>query len=156
MTDSLFVSGGGYFFAAEYDSSDTPPSLSGTYTGPNGPGFFGSLDQSTFGGTIEIYNGTFQSESTNVSGSFDVARYDTLAGGLAFAEGTTLVLGMDGTVSGTGTMRTVTLSGSDGNFTLDATGTLDTAAHTVGGAWHAFDGDINKGDDGTWSGMLEP
>lgn len=156
VTDSLNLSGGGYSFVGEYDPTETPPSVSGTYTGPNGSGFFGSLDQAAIGGTIEIYLGTFQSDSTNIGGTFDVARYDTLAGGLAFLEGTTLVLPMNGMVSGSGTTRTITLSGVEGGLSLDAAGTLDTAAHTVAGTWHTFDAGISKGDDGTWSGMLEP
>jgi hypothetical protein len=156
VTDTLNVSGGGYTFVGEYDSSNDPPSFLGTYTGPNGAGFFGALDQTAITSTIEVYLGTFQSDSTGTSGTFNVARYDTLAGGLAFVAGSMIVIPMDGSVSATGTMRDVTLMADEGSLTLGATGTLDTSAHTMSGTWHTFDSDISKGDDGTWSGALEP
>jgi hypothetical protein len=154
--DSLNLTGINYTFAGEYDSTNAPPAFIGTYTGPSGMGFFGAIDEAAAGSTVEIYLGTFQSDSTAVSGTFDVARYDTLAGGLVFLDGTMTVLGMEGMVAASGTTRPITLSGVEGGFSVDATGTLDTVGHSVAGTWHSYDTDISKGDDGIWSGTLEP
>jgi hypothetical protein len=154
-TDSLKLTGGGYTFLGIYDASNTPPSVYGGYSGPNGMGSFGAIPTTASSSPIEIYLGSFQSDSTNTHGSFNMARYDTLAGVLAFVEGDVEASALDGTVTGTGTTRTVSLQGSSGSFSVTATGTLDTSTHDVSGIWHTYDSDLLKGDDGTWSGSLK-
>ena len=154
VTDSLDVTDGTYRFHGEYDDTNPPPSMLGQYTGPNGAGGFGALN----GGSVtpEIYLGSFQSDSTNVTGVFDLARCDTLARAIACPAGEDPAY-LDGNALGAGTIKAITLSGGvPGSFDVTATGSLDTGAHTVSGAWHMYDYGMLKGDDGTWSGALSP
>lgn len=153
--DSLYLAGAGYTLIGTYDSSNDPPSLFGFYSGPNGNGQFGCLDGTSLPSGIEIYLGTFRSDSTNTKGTFNMARWDTLAGAIAFVQGGLEATSLDGHVSGTGTSRAVTLMGGNGATSVTADGTLDTAADTVSGTWHTYDSDLLKGDDGTWSGSLK-
>lgn len=156
VTDSLYLSGSNYTFAGEYDETSTPPVIDGAYSGPNGSGQFDAIVGTASSTPIEIYLGTFQSDSTNVHGAFNVARYDTLAGALAFVEGDTEATPMEGTVTGGGSTLAISLSGGGSGLTVTATGTVDTVVDTVGGTWHTYDSGLAKGDDGTWSGALEP
>lgn len=156
-TDSLVLSNGDYTFHGEYDDVADPPSIAGYYTGPNGDGTFGALNAGTT--PIQIYLGTFQSDSTNVTGTFNVAVYDTLAGAIAAPAGSQLgeASFLDGTCKGAGSTKGIELVGGEvGVSEVTATGTLNTLNNTVSGVWHFYDYGQPKGDDGTWSGALVP
>jgi len=155
--DSLWLSNAEYSFYGEYEDANPPPSVGGYYVGPNGSGAFGALG----GGStpIQIYLGAFQSDSTDVAGTFNLAVWDTLAGAIACPKGSTSidVTFLDGTATGAGAVKAITLSNSDPGLTeLNATGTVDTGAGTASGLWSIFDSSEPKGDNGTWSATYSP
>jgi hypothetical protein len=152
--DSLHLSGGGYFLEGEYDTSGTFQSISGAYTGPNGPGFFGCV---TGVSNPTAYCGTFASSSTSLAGNWDIVIAGGDVGGVAFPA-TGDPFAFEGTIETTGTMRAITGgNGQAGVYLLTVTGTLDTSSNTVSGSW-TYDDLVtpSSSDAGTWSGSPCP
>jgi len=124
-TDSLWLSGGGYDLVTMVEATDDPPGASGQYTGPNGPGFFGVV-QPTAQPSLSVSCGRFSSDSTAAVGAITFIVTDTLFAGLAIADGDSNLAGFEGSVSGTGTMRSVLGVGDPGSDSLTIMGTLNT------------------------------
>lgn len=155
QSDSLDLANGsaGYTFAGAYDTTGSFDAMVGQYSGPNGPGFFGCI---TGLGTPTTYCGTFDSNTTAVTGSFDILIAGGEVGGIAFPTSGE-PFAFDGTIETTGTMRAITAGNSDpGVSLLTVTGTLDTTTNTVSGTWTYEDLIAPSTDTGTWSGSLCP
>jgi hypothetical protein len=155
--DSLWLSNAEYSFYGEYEDDNPPPSVGGTYEGPDGPGAFGALA----GGAIpfQIYLGSFQSDSTDVAGTFNLAIRDTIAGAIVCPKGSTSldVTFLEGTATGAGAIRSISISNTEPGLTeVSATGTVDTGEGTASGVWSMFDSGEPKGDNGTWSATYSP
>ena len=152
-TDSLYLTGGSYALAGKYDASGSIAGIGGAYVGPAAhPGVFGCA----IGGTssISVYCGTFQNQANTLSGRWNLVFSGNQVAGIALPNGDNAPEPplLEGTVTGTGTSRPVTLGYNDGSgFVISALGTLDTAAHTVSGSWHTTQ-DAAPVDSGTWSG----
>lgn len=148
-TGYLDLTGGGYSFSGVYDSG--PPSkVFGPYTGPNGDGQFDCI----VGGasSADIYCGTYQNQAHSSDGTFIFGVRGTSIEGAAIENGASEAPGFTGTVSGTGAIRTLSITSLTTNgYKLTATGQLDTGAHTVGGTYKI---DYNSApyDSGGWSG----
>jgi len=93
-TDSLYVTGGGYTFTGKLNSGH----ITGTYTGPNGPGGF-SASPSTSEGSVKVYCGTYHETSpdTSVHGRFNLV----ITGGASVSGITDSGLELGGSVVGT-------------------------------------------------------
>lgn len=154
-TDSLYLAGGSYTLAGQYDGSGPIAGIGGVYVGPNAhPGVFGCA----VGGSssIQVYCGTFENDAVTLTGRWNLVLSGNQIAGIALPDGDNAPEPplLQGTVTGTGTSRPVTLGYDDGNgFVISAVGTLDTSDHTVGGSWHTTQ-DSAPTDSGTWSGDL--
>ena len=152
-TDTLAVAGSGYTLVGAYDESGVD-AIVGQYIGPTDAGFFGCAVGSS--SAVRVYCGEFQNEGLTVGGRWNLIVVGTNVVGIAISTDNDQ-FPFEGTVSGTGTTRTITLSANDGaGGTLTATGTLDTATFTISdGTWTT---EINSVpvDSGTWGGALCP
>ena len=158
-TDSLHLSGGGYTLEGEYDdnpSGDAFKSIAGGYTGPNGNGFFAAVLQGA--AQVRLFVGTFENQTTTISGKWDMVVADTLAGCIAFPDGGTIddVVPMVGRAGNTGTSRAITLAGGSGTLTVTASGTWNTTTDSVSGTWNSNDTSGPTTDTGTWAGEERP
>src|SRR5258705_8661152 len=106
-TGYVDLSGGGYTLSGVYDSGP-PSAVFGPYTGPNGGGKFecklGAVS------SADVYFGTYQNDAHTSNGSFIFAIRGSALEGAAIAAGASDAPGFTGTVSGTGTTRTLTIS----------------------------------------------
>jgi hypothetical protein len=151
-TDSLYLNGGGYAFGGQYDGSGAIAGIAGLYTGPNGAGQFGCATGSS--ASIGVYCGTYQNQAVTETGNWNLVTSGSYIVGLAVPSGQTFGLGLEGTLTGTGTTRTITVGSDDGNGgLLTATGTLNTTTHAMSGTWHTTQ-DAAPVDSGSWSGNL--
>lgn len=147
----LDITGGGYTLIGTYDAG--PPSVMlGAYTGPNGDGQFSCL----VGGvsSADIYCGNYMNEAHADSGTFIVAVRGNTLEGAAIEDGGATATGFTGSVSGTGTVRDLAISGTITNgYLLTATGQVDTGTHLIGGTFKVT---YNAApyDSGAWSGEL--
>ena len=147
-TDTLNLTGGGYTFVGEYD--DTGPAIFGAYAGPNGVGLFGVVQ----GGGVQVFCGSFVNTGATVNGRLNLIIRGDEVGGAGVPEGSSEGAGFEGTVTGTGNPRTVTLGGeTGGGESFTATGDWDTTANTITGTWEQSDG-VNVLDSGTWEASL--
>ncbi|HWP38463.1 MAG TPA: hypothetical protein VNL18_13015, partial [Gemmatimonadales bacterium] len=124
---ALGLSGGGYTFAATFANGR----FSGTFTGPGGGGLFTAFSRR--GGDVELFCGTFTGDAAGV---WNLARRGNDLVGAFHENGG----------AGAGTL-TGTLSGNSVSLTFTggtATGTLSGTSMT--GSWTA------SGDNGSWSG----
>jgi hypothetical protein len=143
------VSGGGYTLSGVYDPG--PPSAAfGTYTGPNGDGKFEcKLGAAS---SADVYCGTYENQAHTSNGSFIFAIRGNQLEGAAIESGASDAPGFTGTVSGTGTTRTLAITSLVTNgYKLTAAGTLDTGTHQVAGTYH-IQYNSAPNDSGTWSG----
>ena len=144
-TDTLKLSGQGYSFLGQYYVDAIPPLIDGNYTGPNGPGTFAGLPGSTT--AVKVFCGTFESESTATAGRWNIVISGGTVLGIEAPYGDPGTVGLHGTVTGTGVVRTLSLA-SGGDFALLGQGTWNTSTNHVSGTWMAAD------DSGTWAGDL--
>ena len=100
-TDSIFISGGGYTFTGKLHGGH----ITGSYTGPNGPGSFAAAPSSSEG-SVKVYCGTSHETSpdTSVHGRFNLVITGTSISGI-----TDSGIELAGTVSGNSV--TITISG---------------------------------------------
>ncbi len=139
QTGALTASGGGYSITATFASG----TLSGTFTGPNGPGSMTGLPSDT-GTVVLVYCGTGTGTSPGGSVSFvwNVVRSGNNLAGLSVETAGSASPGegalLNGTISGSTVTLTVTPGGS-------ATGTL--SGESMSGTWTAI-----EGASGTWMG----
>jgi len=155
QTDSLGLSNttAGYTLAGAYDTTGSFDVVIGQYDGPSGTGFFAGVQGAT---TQNTYCGTFDSNTTATTGSWDILITGGKVGGIAFPTSGE-PFAFDGTIETTGAMRNITAGDSDpGVFTLTVTGTLDTTTNTVSGTWTYDDLITPTTDSGNWSGSLCP
>ena len=147
-TDSLYLTGGGYDMAGHYDG--TTSTITGGYSGPNGVGFFSCA----VGGSnaIQVYCGAFESTmNSGVVGRWNVVISGSQLSGIGAVTGGGLYE-FTGTVTGTGTTRTVAVNQDLGSgVTLTADGTLDTSTDQIGGTY-ALDDNGTPSDAGNWTG----
>jgi len=154
VSDSLALNGGGYAFTGEHDTTGVYDSMTGQYTGPNGPGFFAALTGLT---GASSYCGTFAtSGSTGLTGSWDFISANGQIRGAGFPISGDPI-GFEGTIATTGTSRAINAgAGQPGVYTLTVTGTLNTSTNVVSGTW-TYDDLVGTSDDtGTWTGQLCP
>ena len=150
------LTGTNYTLTGVYDSG--PPSVvSGTYTRPNGDGQF----ECQVGGasSADVYCGTYQNEAHTTNGSFIFAIRGSQLKGAAIEDGSGDATGFTGTVSGTGTTRTLAVTSTITNgYKLTATGQLDTGTHQVGGLYRIDNYSVPSSpapyDSGGWTGEL--
>jgi hypothetical protein len=143
------LTGGGYTLSGLYDS-DPPSEVFGTYTGPNGNGQFLSKTGAT--SSADVYCGTYQNDAHTSHGTFTFAIRGTTVEGVAIESGSSSAPGFTGTMSGTGTTRTIDIATTITNgYKTTAAGTLNTGTHLVGGLYHIT---FNAApyDSGDWSG----
>ena len=145
-SDTLNLIGGGYTLIGAYDSTGSYPGILGGYLGPNGPGLFACVT----GVAAQVFCGTFVNGGATVQGRWNLIVAGDDAAGAAIPYGTTDLIGMERTITGTGNPRTITfLGGQDGVSELTATGTWDTTTNMITGTWETTDG-VNPLDSGTW------
>jgi len=156
--DSFYVAGGGYTLIGHYDDSETPPSITGSVSGPGGTdGIFGCFLGSS--STIKIYCGTYESTLGSGAGSWNMASIDTSLVGVAFPAGGSAsdLITFDGTIERTGTTRAIAFAGGEpGVLDLTGSGSFDTGTNEVSGSWNLDDASDVLDDAGTWTGMLCP
>ena len=144
------VSGGGYTLAGVYDPGP-PTAVFGTYTGPNGNGKFECKPGAA--SSADVYCGTYHNQASTSHGSFIFAIRGSELEGAAIESGTSDAPGFTGTVSGTGTTRTLTISSLITNgYKLTAAGSLDTGTHQCAGTYH-IEYNSAPNDSGSWSGQ---
>jgi hypothetical protein len=146
-SDSLQLSGQGYSFQGYYWSTAVPPHIEGYYNGPNGAGYFACMPGAR--SAVKVLCGHFQSGSTSTAGRWNVVVAGTTLLGFESPSGDPGVVGFSGTVSGTGTVRTLAFS-TGGDFVFGGTGTWDTSTDHANGTWATDD------DSGTWTADLCP
>ncbi|MFN0156433.1 MAG: hypothetical protein ACKVRP_00005 [Bacteroidota bacterium] len=133
-TDTLAVTGGAYAF----DGTLAGGSISGDYTGPNGPGQFSA--QPSTNNSVTVYAGTYTSSTISGNfGTFNIVINGTVITGFSVDSGS----GESTTLTGTLTGNNISILGGL------AVGTL--AGTTVSGTYNN-----GSGDQGTWSGELVP
>ena len=154
-THEVNAAGGGYTFVGAYDSQITPPAITGLYNGPNGQGYF--VCPAGDGNAVKAYCGTFHNAGQTSNGSWNFLVSGTNIIGLSWAAGDPGPLYLTGTMSGTGTTRTIALEGiTQDGVTVSATGSLNTSTNAVNGTWTVTDGTGAVVDNGTWSGSACP
>jgi len=156
VSDSLNLSGAGYAFGGEYDTSGTFNSINGQYTGPNGAGFFGMVTGTA--AVASTYCGAFASTTgSGLVGNWDILIAGSQVGGIGIPTAGTPIA-FEGTIQTSGAMRTLVAGATDaGVFNLSVTGTLNTTNNTISGTWTYDDLTVSNSDDtGTWSGSLCP
>ncbi len=149
-TGYLNVTGGGYSLGGVYDPG--PPRLMfGTYSGPNGDGDF--TCEVGAAASADVYCGTYLNQAQTSNGTFIFAIRGSALEGAAIEEGGAGPDGFTGTISGTGTVRTLNVSSLITNgYKLTATGQLDTGTHSTSGTYKI---DYNSApyDSGAWAGQ---
>jgi hypothetical protein len=149
-TDSLFLAGGGYAVAALVETDGEPVSMVGQYDGPNGPGFFGAISTATT--SVPVFCGSYQSNTTAENGNLSYLLIENQFAGVAFSGLSSAVRPFEGTVSGTGSTRTVMGTGGQDNVdSLAISGTVNTITGMSSGIWTVTDLGGVPVDDGTWS-----
>ena len=155
-TDTLNLQGSLYTFAGQYDSLGVPPGIVGGYTGPNGSGIFGCFS----GGpsVVKPYCGSYINATETVGGRWNfIAIADTAFGGATFAVGSSSGITFEGTITGTGTIRTMSLQGGNPpDLVLTGAGTIDVSTGIADGTWTLQDNVAPSTDNGTWDGSLCP
>ena len=117
VTDSLFVTGGGYTFQGKLSGGH----ITGGYTGPNGPGSF-SASPSTSEGSVKVYCGTYQetSPTTTAHGRFNLVVTGSVVSGITddgtqlggAVNGNTITITITGIQVATGTISGSSISGT--------------------------------------------
>ena len=153
-SDTLLLSGGGYTIVAEVEEGD-PPSTVGQYDGPNGPGFFGAV--ATGSTSTPVYCGTYQSNTTSENGNLSFLVSGDVFAGITFSAVTSWFRPFEGSVSGTGTTRTV-IGGNveDGVDSLYISGSFNTVSGVSSGTWTLVDLTDQSAESGTWSAVECP
>lgn len=149
-SDSLSLSGGGYAFSTMVEADNDPPSFIAEYTGPNGPGFAGAL-QTSAGFSPQVFCGTLMSDSTGGGGNLSFIASDSLFAGIAVPELGLEPFSFDGTVSGTGTTRTVMATDDGGTVQVAISGTYNTLTGASSGTWMTNDTMSGDMDAGSWT-----
>jgi hypothetical protein len=147
-TDSLFLSGGSYTLHGKRGNVGAGQSIEGLYTGPNGTGAFYALAPA--GEPIQSYCGDYTSGAQTDSGFVALSVRGSSVTGLSISRldfGD--ILRWNGTVTGTGTVRDLTIVDplNPGGAPL-AEGTWDTSLDTMTGTY-GF-----GGDTGTWDAVV--
>ena len=143
------VTGGGYTLAGVYDSGP-PSAVFGTYTGPNGNGKFECKPGAA--SSADVYCGTYHNQANTSNGSFIFAIRGSQLEGAAIESGASDAPGFTGTVSGTGSTRTLTITSLITNgYKLTAAGTLDTDTNQCAGTYH-IEYNSAPNDSGSWTG----
>ena len=109
--------------------------------------------------SADIYCGTFENEAQLSNGIFIVAVRGTELEGAAIESGSSNPTVFTGTVSGTGTIRTLAISITITNgYKLTASGAVDTGTHQIGGTYRIDDYSVPSNpapfDSGGWIGEL--
>jgi len=157
-TDSLGLSGSGYTFTGQADTTGNVDAILGQWTGPGGPGVFGCAD-GTASYPVSAYCGSYENDTAPDTGNLDfLAIGDEFSGIVISADGDPPPRTFEGTLTGTGTVRTINGTGQEGDLELTLTGTLDTSTHTVvDGTWRVYDiVNVVLIDSGTWTGAICP
>lgn len=154
-SDSLKLAGSGYTVLARVDPADTPPSVVGQYDGPNGIGLFGALSDTGLT-SPKLFCGSYQSSSTSEAGNIAVLLSGTNVAGIAFSSFAQSFYPFEGTVTGTGTSKTLAMMGSEGGVDVTIDGTYDTLSGTSSGTWQTNVTGGGPLDSGTWSVMPCP
>jgi len=155
--DTLNLSGSGYAIRAELDSGGDSPGMVGTYDGPSGPGFFGTLTNALL---PMVYCGNFWNTAMDDSGTFNIVANDTAFAAVVLAAVDPELGSVSGQVSGTGTTRT--LSGMEGDTStavFSVSGTLNVTTGEISGTWTYTSYDVpmyGTSDDGTFQATLCP
>jgi hypothetical protein len=147
-TDSLHLTGGGYTLLGAYDDTGGIAAITGAYNGPNGIGFFAVVNAPA--SSVTTFCGTFVNAGATLTGRLNLVVIGSDAGGAGFPDGDPEGVGFEGTVTGTGNPKTISLSGSTNDGPFTATGDWDTTTNTVTGTWEQKDGSDNVLDSGTW------
>lgn len=156
-TDSLNLSGEGYTLEGHVDTSGSKPALQGKYSGPSGTGGFGCSEGTA--STVQLYCGTFQSTTgSGTYGSLNVAVSGATLAGVAFPNLDDHGSPFSGTVTGTGDTRTINLEGTvPGDYSVSGGGTLNTVTREItDGTWAYEDLYSHATDSGTWSAVHCP
>ena len=140
--------------AGKYDEAAAVPGMYGRCRLQVGSGLFGCVVGDA--NTVKVLCGSFENEGQTASGQWNLIVKGSGVVGMAMSNDGQEIR-FEGMATGTGTTRSITLSGSDDQGgTLTATGTLDVTTYTVSnGAW-SIEVDSTPGDSGTWGGELCP
>lgn len=143
VTDSLFVTGGGYTLVGKQRMEGFLPAIAGVYVGPNGTGNFEVIVGSQ--AEIGVYCGTYLNAALVQQGRWNFLIFQNRVIGL-HSPASGGFIRMTGDATGTGTTRTLTFT-SDPEFgTMTGAGTLNTQTEHASGTWSSTD------DAGTVSG----
>lgn len=144
-TDSLRLTGGGYTLAGVYLPGGVPPRLTGRFTGPLGAGSFVALAGSRT--AVRTFCATYENQDASLWGTLNFAISGTTVTGFEVEDGDTLVVALTGSVSATGTPRTLSFVGAS----FQGNGTWDQAKDQVQGEWAGY---VQSGayQVGVWSG----
>lgn len=125
-TTGLQVSGGGYTFSGTLSDGH----ITGTYTGPNGPGGFSAAPSST-DGSVKVYCGTSHETSPDTSnhGRFNLVISGTEVSGITddglelggSVSGSTVSVTIFGTAIGSGTISGTSIINGTYSFTNEVT-----------------------------------
>jgi hypothetical protein len=157
VTDSLYLSGGGYSIAALVETDEERPSMVGEYAGPNGPGFYGAV-LSGVSAPVTLYCGTYESTATGPKsdevehGRLGFLVLESEFAGVMFSAVSPQIMTFFGAASGTGTVRTLDGSGGwEDELELAISGTLNTGTGAASGVWESTHTGTAATDQGTWS-----
>ena len=139
-TDSLHLSGSGYTLAGLYLAGAAPPRLSGSFSGSLGSGFFVALVGAR--SSVRSFCATYENSGATLWGTIDLTVSSSSVAGFEVLDGDTFVVALAGSVSGTGTTRTVAFAGNP----FVGSGTWNTSTRHVEGTWTA------DAQSGVWSG----
>jgi len=155
-TDSLGLSGSGYVFTGQTDTTGIVDAILGQWTGSGGPGVFGCAD-GTASYPVSAYCSSYENDTASDNGKLAFLAIGDEFSGIVFPADGDPPRTFEGTLTGTGTVRSINGQGQEGDLQLNVAGTLDTSTYTVGGTWSIYDvvNDIVV-DFGTWTGALCP
>jgi hypothetical protein len=154
--DTLNLAGSGYTFHGMLEAGGDTPAIVGEFDGPSGGGLFAVVTNAL---APDVYCGNWRNAAMDDSGTFNVVANDTLFAGFAVAAVNPEPFDFLGTISGTGTTRTMNGTGGEpGQTELTITGTLNTMTSMASGTWDFTVSDPMYGtdDNGTWEMELCP
>lgn len=150
-TDTLGLSGSGYVFTGQADTTGGVDVITGSWTGPGGPGVFG-CGEGTASNPVGAYCGSYENDAGTDTGNFDFLAIGDEFSGIVFPSDGSEPSVFEGAISGTGTVRNIDGLGQVGDLELIVTGTLNTTTGAVAGTWETRDVNLIVVDFGTWMG----
>lgn len=139
-TDSLYLHGQGFSLAGLYLENGAPTRLAGTYSGPAGSGSFTAFTGAR--PSVQSFCATYENNAATRFGTFDLVIAGSVLAGFEVEDGDTVVVGVLGQVTGSGTSLQLAFAGNP----FVGTGTWQPVAGHVAGTYTA------GAQSGVWSG----